>query len=89
MKIRKTRMKPATPKQVGGVKQAIECLRAARELLKGAGCHNSVKRVRLALTSAGGALRHIEHRARRTQRGATLSAMSVSEYQNFLARTSR
>jgi hypothetical protein len=63
------KMKPATPMHVGNVKQAIECLRSARDLLKVANCPHTVKRIRLALTSAGGALRHVEHRERRTQAG--------------------
>lgn len=63
------KMKPATPAHVGNVKQAIECLRAARDLLKTADCPQTVRRVRLALTSAGGALRHVEHRMHRTDAG--------------------
>lgn len=62
----KTKMKAATPIQVGNVKQAIECLRAARDLLRVADCPRTIARVRLAITSAGGALRHVEHRQHRT-----------------------
>ncbi len=42
------------------VKAAINHLRIARELLKEAGAPKTTRRVRLALTSAGGALRHAE-----------------------------
>lgn len=38
---------------------AIAMLRRARDLLKGAGAHKTADRVRKALTSAGGAERHI------------------------------
>lgn len=64
-------MKPITPMQVANVMQAIECLRAARDLLKSANCKNTIARVRLAITSAGGALRHAEHRRARTNSDGT------------------
>lgn len=47
---------------------AIEHLRKARELLKQAGAKRATERVRLALTSAGGALRHAELAPFRDQR---------------------
>lgn len=40
------------------VRQAIEHLKRARDLLKTAGATRTVERVRLAITSAGGAERH-------------------------------
>ncbi len=42
------------------VRSAIIHLREARDLLKQAGAKKTTARVRLALTSAGGALRHAE-----------------------------
>ncbi len=47
---------------------AIEHLRKARELLKEAGAPKATTKVRLALTSAGGALRHAHNGAFREQR---------------------
>ena len=45
---------------VARVRLALIRLREARELLKMAGCRQTVPRVRLAITSAGGALRHAQ-----------------------------
>lgn len=61
------KIKPAAAGMLGNVQQAIECLRSARELMKIAGCQKTVQRIRLALTSAGGAERHIHHRISRTK----------------------
>lgn len=47
---------------------AIAMLRQARELLKKAGAKKTVQRVRLALTSAGGAQRHVRRLAWRAER---------------------
>jgi hypothetical protein len=55
-------VKPATALQVLRVEQAMRHLAAARELLKEAGAERSVARVRLAITSAGGAHRHVKSR---------------------------
>lgn len=44
--------------QAEAVRQAITHLRAARDLLKAAGARRTLARVRLAITSAGGAERH-------------------------------
>lgn len=43
---------------VARVESAIVHLKAARELFKHAGCRQTIARVRLALTSAEGAMRH-------------------------------
>ena len=45
---------------------AITALKEARSFLKFARCPKVLERVRLALTSADGARRHMEHRMRRT-----------------------
>lgn len=50
--------------------EAIEHLRTARELLKQAGARKATAKVRLALTSAGGALRHAETAGFRQERQA-------------------
>jgi hypothetical protein len=49
---------PATT-DVECVEHAIAALRLAREYLKEAGATRTVKRVQLAITSAGGALRNV------------------------------
>ena len=54
------------------VRAAIEHLRAARDHLRAAGSTKTLRRVRLALTSAGGALRHAELAPIREQRQDTL-----------------
>lgn len=55
MKLRK-----ATETDRCAVRDAIGHLKIARNLLKEAGARNTVARVRLALTSAHGAMRHVE-----------------------------
>jgi hypothetical protein len=57
------KIKPATATHVEKVREAIHYLRMARDLLKAADCPRTVARVRLALTSAGGAERHVKRRA--------------------------
>jgi len=44
------------------IAEAIDHLRQARDLFKESGCPQTVKRIRLALTSAGGAQRHAGRR---------------------------
>ena len=56
------RLKPASVTDVDDVREALQYLRMARDFLKSAGCPNALDRVRLAITSAGGALRHAERR---------------------------
>lgn len=47
--------------------RAVDYLRQARDLLKGAGAIRAVDRVRLAITSAGGAVRHAQGKASRAR----------------------
>jgi hypothetical protein len=56
-------LKPACQLDVQDVQTALQCLRRARDLLRNVGAERSLARVRLAITSTGGALRHIQHRA--------------------------
>ena len=58
--------------KTGAIRMAIAHLRIARDLLKEAGAPRTTERVRLALTSAGGALRHAELAPIREQRQDTL-----------------
>lgn len=53
------------------IKEAMGYLRAARDVLKDAQCPKTVARVRLALTSAQGALRNAEHHVGVINRGET------------------
>lgn len=59
-------IKPASAADVQSIRRAHEILREARDLLKGAGAARAAAATRQALASAGGALRHAEHRADRT-----------------------
>jgi hypothetical protein len=61
------------------VSAAIYHLRQARDLLKAAGAKRTVDRVRLALTSAGGAERHAKLQPYRTQRRKDVLAMNVQD----------
>lgn len=58
--------KPATAEQVRDVGIALAHLRAARDLLQSSDSPLALERVRLAITSTEGALRHIEGRRQRT-----------------------
>lgn len=62
-------IKPATLRDVQNVRRAAELLREARDLLAKAGARRTYQRVRLAITSADGALRHVEARHYRTTNG--------------------
>lgn len=59
-------MKPANHHDVVLVMAAIDQLRAARINLKDAGATRAVERVRKAIASAEGALRHVHHRKMHT-----------------------
>jgi len=48
---------------------AIHHLRKARDYLKEVGATRTVERVRRAITSAGGAKRHVSHCQREARRG--------------------
>ena len=54
---------PADAAQVEAARRAVALLREARDLLVHAGSPRAADRVRLALTSAGGAVRHVERRS--------------------------
>lgn len=54
------KLRPIPPDARYKVEAAIGHLRAARDLLKDAGAARTVDRVRLAITSAGGAQRHVQ-----------------------------
>ena len=58
------KLTPATPRDRDRVQAAIEHLRFARHLLSEAKCQKTVARVRSALRSADGALRHVGRRSR-------------------------
>jgi hypothetical protein len=55
-------MRPATSTDVFCIEWATEHLRVARDLLKKANAPKTLARVRLALSSAKGARRHVQHR---------------------------
>jgi hypothetical protein len=70
-------LKPALISDVEDVRKALDCLRRARDLLKRANAKQSAKRVRLAITSAAGALRHVNRRreyARKIERTRAIAA---------------
>ena len=56
------KMKSATWVDWGQAADALEHLRQARDLLKLTGCDKSVERVRSAIKSVEGALRHLDRR---------------------------
>lgn len=60
--------KPGDAEDIG---LAIAMLRRARELLTSAGAHKSADRVRKALTSAGGAERHVRRLEFRHRKSTT------------------
>lgn len=57
------KIKPATARQVSACLYAISLLKQARHALKVAGAVRTAAKVRSALRSADGALRHVKHRA--------------------------
>lgn len=60
-------LKPATPRDVHKVRVSIERLKDARDQLLEAGADTAAAKVRLALSSAEGALRHVIRRAAETE----------------------
>ena len=56
-------LKPARPGADHRVAVALRQLRDVRDTLTAEGCSQAAARVRAAITSTGGALRHIERRA--------------------------
>lgn len=67
-------IQPADDATVAAARLALERLREARNLLELAGAPRAADRVRLAITSAGGAVRHAESRRGRTLRGEIAAA---------------
>ena len=55
-------LKPASELDMLAVRHAQRKLREAIRLLRAAGCPRTLARTRLALSSAAGAVRHIERR---------------------------
>lgn len=60
------KIRPAITPQADRLERCIALLRQARDLAIEADCPKTVRRIRLALTSAGGAERHMRHRLNRT-----------------------
>lgn len=56
------KLKPGTYTEEYAIETALACLKKARDLLKLGGASKAVTRVRLAITSADGALRHVRRR---------------------------
>lgn len=56
-------LKPANAQTVALVESALQDLRNARDKLAKAGASLAVEKVRLAITSTGGAVRHAQRRA--------------------------
>lgn len=57
------RLKPATIRDVHRVRRSLHLLRDARDELAEVGASRALQRVRAAITSTEGALRHVERRA--------------------------
>lgn len=64
------KMIPAKDETVALVCAGLKFLTMARDRFKAAGCPNTLARVRSAVKSGEGALRHVMHRRRRTEEGA-------------------
>lgn len=58
-------LRPATIGHEAALFRAVGLLRQARDLIKFADCPHTLRRVRLCLTSAGGAQRHMRGRLMR------------------------
>lgn len=75
------KIKPASDRQCRAARRCLEVLSSARELAKIADCPKLVLRIRLAITSCGGAIRHIRHRASRTDKlGRALTPWTAKPY---------
>lgn len=70
------RLQPATARDVQAIERATQLLREARDLCARAGAKRTANRVRLALTSAGGAARHVQRRAFRTEKETDYQAIA-------------
>ena len=64
-------IKPASPADIESIDKAIAHLRAARDLLRGAGAPKATDVSRRAIASAGGAARHARHRLARSKIAAS------------------
>jgi hypothetical protein len=80
------KIRPATQADVNNVAIALAMLQDARDLLTAAGAPQTLARVRLAISSAKGALRHARHRRDRTTT-AKPRAVATSPYLNLPLRT--
>ncbi len=61
------RIRPAMPADLKRTNQAIDHLRAARDVLRQAGCPRAAAATMRALASAEGARRHVDHRITRSR----------------------
>lgn len=61
------KIRPASEQHLYNLTLAIRDLRRVRDCLKLADCPKTLRRVRMALTSAGGAARHMQHRVMETK----------------------
>lgn len=62
------RIRPATTYQKRAAEHAEQLLRDALVCARAAQCPRLIRRIQLAVTSAGGAVRHVNHRVSRTDR---------------------
>ena len=62
-------LKPARPGAEARVHSALKQLRDVRDTLTAEGCSQAAAKVRAAITSTGGALRHMERRTVATAGG--------------------
>ena len=58
---------PASPADAAAITTALDHLRAARRLLRGAGALRAARAVARSMKSTEGAERHVRHRLRRCQ----------------------
>lgn len=72
-----SKIRPASPADPRKVRAALAHLRAARDLLAEVGCPATLARVRAAITSAGGAERHVWRRLPAGEGARELSACEV------------
>lgn len=60
-------LKPATPKQLFDAQDMLDLLCSARNKAFTAGATKTLERIRLSISSARGAIRHLEHRVNRSK----------------------
>lgn len=66
------KIRPADEIDEKKLTRCLRRLRLAREEAKAAGCQKLAGKIRLALTSGGGAMRHLQHRMHRTRPDGTV-----------------